>query len=336
MANNTLLRHWQMLSLVPRAPRKVDAATLESQLGERGFEVDRRSIQRDLVKLSAHFPLVSDERSKPYGWSWSRDAKLFDVPGMDLHTALAFALAAEHLAHLLPRTTLHYLEPHFSRARMVLDAIEDNDLRLWRDSVRALPSGLPMAPPSIDQAVLEAVHDGLLHRRQLDLSYRPRTNDEVRRYQASPLGLVYRDSVAYLLCALFSYDNVVQLAVHRMVEAAVTAEPTRVPTGFDLDRYIESGEFGFLMGNEPLQLVMLLDKRAAVRLFETPLSADQRLCTVEDGRVEVRATVADTAQLRVWLRGHGALCEVVEPVDLRNSIAHELASAVAQYGGEIR
>lgn len=40
------------------------------------MEVHRRTVQRDLVELATVFPLVSDERSKPYGWRWADDAEL--------------------------------------------------------------------------------------------------------------------------------------------------------------------------------------------------------------------------------------------------------------------
>ncbi len=74
--SDTLVRQWRMLQMIPRAPRKIDAATLEARLREHGLAIDRRSIQRDLQKLSSVFPLVCDDRHKPYGWSWTRDAKL--------------------------------------------------------------------------------------------------------------------------------------------------------------------------------------------------------------------------------------------------------------------
>jgi len=329
---DALLRHWQMLSLVPRAPRKVSTTMLQDQLHGRGFVVNQRSIQRDLHKLSAHFPLVCDERSKPFGWSWAKQASIFDVPGMDLHTALAFALAAEHLAHLLPHATLSYLKPHFSHADRVLEHIDDNELNLWRQSIRVLPSGLPMAPPSVDPGVLEAIHDGLLHRRRLKVTYRNRGESKSRSHEANPVGLVYRDSIAYLVAALWDYDNVVQLALHRMTGVSVLDRERRMPDGFDLDGYIASGAFGFVVGEEPIALVARLQPSAAVRLFETPLSNDQVLKMLDDGRVEARATVADTAQLRVWLRGHGAMCEVVAPVALREEIAAELRRAAGLYG----
>ncbi|MGZ3416865.1 MAG: helix-turn-helix transcriptional regulator [Polyangiales bacterium] len=62
-----------MLRLIPRAPRKIDSAALEAALCEHGQAIDRRSIQRDLHKLSVVFPIVCDDTHKPFGWSWMRD-----------------------------------------------------------------------------------------------------------------------------------------------------------------------------------------------------------------------------------------------------------------------
>lgn len=70
------LRQWHLLSLLPMGPRRVDSARLAAQLGERGLVVHRRTVQRDLTELAKEFPIVSDERTKPYGWRWSDDAGL--------------------------------------------------------------------------------------------------------------------------------------------------------------------------------------------------------------------------------------------------------------------
>jgi predicted DNA-binding transcriptional regulator YafY len=73
---STIIRQWNLLTLLPKGPRRIDTATLEARLRERGIDVHRRTIQRDLLELAAVFPLVSDERSKPYGWRWADDAEL--------------------------------------------------------------------------------------------------------------------------------------------------------------------------------------------------------------------------------------------------------------------
>lgn len=70
----TILRQWMILIVLPRPPRRIDTASIESRLRERGIEVHRRTIQRDLLELAEIFPIVADERAKPYGWRWSDDA----------------------------------------------------------------------------------------------------------------------------------------------------------------------------------------------------------------------------------------------------------------------
>ncbi len=76
-----LVRQWLILSLLPRPPQRIDAATIESRLRERGYAIHRRTIQRDLVELASVFPIIADERSKPYGWRWSDAGHLrFPIP----------------------------------------------------------------------------------------------------------------------------------------------------------------------------------------------------------------------------------------------------------------
>ncbi len=73
---STIVRQWHLLTLLPKGPRRIDSAMLEERLRARGLVAHRRTIQRDLVELAGVFPIVSDERSKPYGWRWSDDAEL--------------------------------------------------------------------------------------------------------------------------------------------------------------------------------------------------------------------------------------------------------------------
>ena len=114
---------------IPRLPRKVDAATLEKTLRDEGFPIHRRTIQRDLLALSEVFPLVCDERTKPYGWSWAFEAAGLTVATMAPHTALLFKLAAEVLHPLLPADTLRFVRAHLRVADGVLAG--SASLRAW-------------------------------------------------------------------------------------------------------------------------------------------------------------------------------------------------------------
>ena len=93
-ATDTLMRHWQLLSMIPRYPSKVASRDLQLRTEQEDFTVSKRTVERDLMTLSKIFPLVSDAREKPFGWSWQRDALPLDLPSLGNSEALAFALIA--------------------------------------------------------------------------------------------------------------------------------------------------------------------------------------------------------------------------------------------------
>jgi predicted DNA-binding transcriptional regulator YafY len=317
-----------MLRLLPRAPRKIDTARLEAMLAEAGFTIDRRSVQRDLQELSAHFPIECDSDTKPYGWSWSRDAAPFDLPAMDVHAALAFRVASEHLEHLIPASTRQHLEPYFKQAKLMLSHAHGG-LGEWPANVVAIHTGPMLLPPQVDPNVLEAVHDALIDARRLSVVYRKRGATDARTYELSPLALVYRDAVAILVASASEYAEALQFPLHRMVSAAVTEKPRRLPPNFNLDELVRGGDFDFRLSDTPLSLEAVVHPTVAVKLSETPLSRDQRLEPEPSGRTRLFATVADTNQLRAWLRSFGAYVEIIGPPALRQQMMDE-AAALAQ------
>ena len=161
--NATLLRQWKMLRHIPRLPRKISTAALMEKLRAADFEVDLRTIQRDLNKLSEVLPLTSDQ-AKPQGWSWKENADQFDIPGMEPQVALAFQMAEGHLQNVLPKSTLDFLQPWFSTGKNVLDE-HGNGLSKWHDKVRVLPRGIPQRAPEICGEVAAAVYQAVLARK---------------------------------------------------------------------------------------------------------------------------------------------------------------------------
>jgi predicted DNA-binding transcriptional regulator YafY len=317
--NDTLLRHWHMLHQVPRFPRRISTAEILSRLEAAGFDASLRTIQRDLVKLSASLPLLADS-AKPQGWSWAADAPQLDLPTLEPQAALVFHLAERYLDALLPKSTLDYLGPWFRTATRVLDN-QSNGLSAWRRKVRVLAKGLPQQPPKIDPDVQSVVTQALLMHRRLEVIYCARVAVEPRQYQVNPLGLVVRDQVIYLVCTLREYDDIKQLMLGRIRQAELIDVPVREIAGFDLDDYIAQGSFGFLMqSSQVIDLILRVEKAYASTFIECPLHPNQTVLPCDDEQVLLTAQVPDTQELRRWIMGFGIHAQVLAPASLREEM----------------
>jgi predicted DNA-binding transcriptional regulator YafY len=330
---DTMHRHWDTLRLIPRAPNKATAEQIQEGLRTRGYRVSKRTVERDLDKLSTIFPLESDDRSKPFGWRWAKHAMPLDVPAMDLPTALTLHFVNEHVASLLPQSVRSHLAPHLGMAERTLDAHTGSPLKRWTRKVMVIPQGQPLLAPEVKPGVMDTVYEAVLTERRLKLHYRPQAKTTTtKRYTASPLGLVWRNRVCYLVVTLFDYEDLLQLALHRIERATVLDEPVKVPKGFSLKRYVEEGAFDYPIGGKPIKLKAIFTRDAAYHLRETPLSKDQRITDIDEHHVRLTATVADTHQLRWWLLSFGDEVVVEGPIELREHLRNVVSDMGVNYG----
>lgn len=314
---NTFVRWFHILSLLRPYPRRLSTKQIMTALQNRGADDrDIRTIQRDLVKLSEHFPLDADH-NKPRGWCWAKDANVL-LPGMDLHTALTFRLMQQFMQPLIPTACLSSVQQHFAEASRILGRDTQGQHRAWLDKVQIINRGQPLIPPTVDEGVLGAVYEALFTSRRLKATYERRGNSPMTDCTVNPLGLVFVNKVLYLVATLWEYDDIRQLALHRFTAATVLHMPAREIEGFSLQEYVHTQqEFDFPLSGGTIKLVAKFTPLAAHHLRETPLAEDQRIKDAPDGEVIVSATVADTAQLRWWLLGFADQVEVLKPAKLR-------------------
>ncbi len=195
--NDTLLRQLAMIKHIPRHPRQITARELTERVEAEGFVISKRSVERDLLSLSEVFPLISNERSRPYGWSWSKDAEAFSLPGMSPLQALTFELAHDHLVALLPASLLETLAPYFKCAEGVLTSGDGlKKLASWRKKVAIVPSSQPLLPPNCPEEIIEAVHAALLSDR-VGVKEHPRGEraSRVFGWHVARVGLAVRSAV---------------------------------------------------------------------------------------------------------------------------------------------
>ncbi len=327
--NDTLLRQWAMLNYIPRHPRKIDVATLESKLSAAGYFISKRSIQRDLITLSQVVPLIADE-AKPQGWSWKADAAQLELPTLEPQAALTFQLVERYMRSLLPSSTLSYLQPWFKTAKAVLNQ-QDTSITSWPDKIRVLPRGVQLQAPVIDHSVQEIIYQSLAQDKRTQITYLPRSSKEVNEYSISPLALVVRDQVIYVLCTMKEYSDIRQLALHRIKSAEMIEQKINRPRGFDVDAYIASGAFGFLENDKNIKLVANFNAKAIAHLIETPVSADQKIEPQEIDCFRLTATVPDNLEVCWWLLAFSDQVEVIAPVKLREKMKSMIERMYQKY-----
>ena len=310
-----LFRHLALLRLIPRAPKSISTTELLQRLKAENFDIDRRTLQRDLIgRLALDSPLLCDESQRPYLWSFPKDTPQFDFPALDTPAALAFVLAESHLSKLLPPSVLSLLAHHFDLAHRQLQGLEHNNLAHWAKRVRTLPNGKALQPAEVDSAIWSQVATSLLEMRQLEIVYLSRSKGEHKTLRIHPAGMISRHSVSYLIGTVEGYTDVRQFALHRIQQAACLDAPTREQPDFEIDHYIQSGGFNSPGPIKHHELIADVSPHIAWLLNETPLSPEQSLKPLPGNDWQrLRARVPDDQETLWWVFGLGESVHLHEP-----------------------
>ena len=318
-----------LLTVLQRA-QPLTTPAIRERLALRGHEVTARTVQRDLEGLASVYPLVCDDRARPYTWSWRRDAARISLPAMDWPEAVSFQLLSTYLDAALPPSIRDDIEPYVTEARRKLgQQLDTRPLRLWPQRVRVVGQGAPLVPPKVARGVHPTVTEAVLRGVSLSIRYRAYGDSAPRKHRVAPLGLVLAGSVGYVPVRFAGHDDVRTLALHRIERAELDDRPSGIES-FDIDRWLAEGALGF-GGNQRSRLRLRAWEGVGQLLTETPLADDQRVEDAADGSQQISATVLDTAQLRRWLLSLGARVEVLAPPALRAAMADELARSSRRY-----
>jgi predicted DNA-binding transcriptional regulator YafY len=316
---DTLLRQWQLLRCIPaKAPGKTVSELLEA-LDKEGFDVTRRTIERDLQTLSEPFKLTCNDKGTPQGWHYSSGTRL-SLPEITVSDALSLCLLSEYLKPLLPASILSVMESRFDEADHLLSQVADKNIAAnWTDKVRVVPPALPLRPPVIAEGVLESVQEALLKDLQIECGYQQASADAPEPRRLHPLALVQRGPVMYLVATATSASQAKLYALHRFHKIEITDAPVVRPKGFNIDTYIAEGNLQF--GNrKTLRLKASISEDLAFYLTETPLSEDMQIKERDEDYL-LTATVADSWQLRWWVLSWGNGISIFGPTSLRREMA---------------
>lgn len=326
--NLVLARQWEMLKKLPPHAPGLAASQMTTWLKSQGYSVSKRTVERDLIELSASFGIACNDKSIPYGWHWI-PGRQCDFTSIGIADAVSLVMAEDVLGSLLPASMLNALRPKFELAKTKLAAMENQRYARWTEKVRYVATTMNLIPPKVDAKVLTTVHEALLQDLQLKIRYTAPQSKTPRELTIHPLSLIQKGATPYLVATAYKYPDVRLYAIHRIWGAEITGIRVIPPQGYTTDGYLASGamEFG---GVSVIKLKASVTNDLAIYLAETPLSPNQKI-QPKGNQYIVTAEVNDSWQLRWWILSQGSAITILSPRHIRQGISETLRTAAGNY-----
>jgi predicted DNA-binding transcriptional regulator YafY len=324
-----LTRQWEMLNRIPRRQPGITARELTERLCEEGFEVSKRTVERDLNELSRIFGLAThtvDSQTSAY-WYFAID-KVRELGSVSLCDAAAQLLVNQVMERVLPEPLEPVMRAKTEQAEATLRALSRHPAARIREKFRYSSSSLEVMPPYIRSGVLETVQEALIKEQQLCIHY-AKPGERAKEVQVHPLSLILKGSVPYLIATAWDYADLRRFALHRIEKAVLLEESSHVPEDYSVDRYIAEGAMEFGEGKQVV-LTAWVTATLAFYLAECPLGDDQTLTQEDDGYL-LRVKRHDSWNLYFWILSHGPNMVVHKPAYLRKRLAQAHQAAAERY-----
>lgn len=320
MAHHPILERYLWFDGQIRKGRCPNAADLA-----RRFELCRKTAQRDIAFLRDRLdaPLEYDHARRGYRYGDGA----FTLPPL-------YATERQLLALLMARRLLQTGGGRLDRdldafAETLLAAVADR--RLSRARLDHLFSAVWSGNSPAAENVFRTVLSALTQERLLGIVYTsPRSNERTER-TVEPHHLQHYQGSWVLLAWCRRAGDWRKFFLSRMERASILPEGF-TPRPRDVWKPHLEGAYGIFQGEEvfPVRLRFCTERARWIRLQQW--HEKQRIVPLSDGCLELHLDVADLREIRLKVLQFGADVEVLEPVELRESIRAEIEKMAGLYG----
>jgi predicted DNA-binding transcriptional regulator YafY len=294
------------------------------------FAVSVDTTSDDLAELSlrGRVPLTTDGKGPSTRWILAGTITAPPLPPLHLDYVQGAALYAA--ARLLSQQQ----DERNDAVRLALSQLVSVMPDALRPHLEALVTEVtPTESRANVSSIFSALSQGWLSRRIVRVSYEPprsRSGYECRfaPYLLEPSGIgrtMYFIGHSDPPGALRTYK------LERIRSAELTDEAFEIPPDYDGVALLRRA-WGVMYGNgEPMHLKLRFSQFVSKRVRETIWHTSQVLRETAEG-LEWEAEIGDLTEIRPWIRGWGADCEVLEPSELRDEMIREVNRLQRRYG----
>lgn len=313
-----LVRQWTILRMLSSRHYGATVRELAAELN-----VSMKTIRRDLETFAlAGFPI--EETVVEYGrkrWKLRGDASNQGV-FLAYDEAIALHLGRSFMEPLAGTMFWEAAQSAFQKIRTMFKPDALRYVQQLAGAFHATSFGrcdYSKMADLIDELVI-AVEE----RKVVQLSYRSLKAKETATYPVCPYGFTFHRGALYLVGLAVKHGEIRHWKMNRVENVETTSETFEIPEDFNLKDHLAKS-FGIFQGEGDHHVRVLFSPEVARYVSESQWHASQTLVHHRDGSVIAEFDLDGTEEVARWILSFGKHAEVLEPPELREAIAAEVA-----------
>ncbi|MEY8200974.1 MAG: WYL domain-containing protein, partial [Colwellia sp.] len=293
----------------------------------------RKRIEREMHNILTNYPDIPLHKTdgKPVKYALGKDFTL-PVSEVDITLAMLLHFSRNSFSNVLPDMQKQQLNNYYAKA----EALFKNEKSAkpydrFITSIASHPEGygnrlINKAEKLVTAPVISSIAEALFRQKKIKIEYERRYKEDTTTMTVSPLGIVLRGHVMYLVISFHGRESLELRHLHcgRIFAIQLLDDKSVTPEEFNLDEYIKGGAFqidGYRDISEQ-EITLRIQphlKTLFLERIDTPKFTDN-----DDGLL-VHFSEKPYAEFRWWLLGFGSQLEVIEPANLRDDLKGEIS-----------
>ncbi|MDI3281619.1 MAG: WYL domain-containing protein, partial [Bacillota bacterium] len=246
---------------------------------------------------------------------------------LDLHESIALFFAARLLSRHSDEKNLHVVSALDKLATALPDRTIARHIAGTAEAVRQKGEHNPAFLQHLD-LLTRAWAD----RKKVEIAYCSAAGKESQRVICPYFLDVSAIGYSTYVMGLDSLSGQIRIfKVERIKRARLLEEQYEIPPDFDPHQQLAAG-WGIMWGEETVEVRLRFSPAAARRVKESVWHHSQRIEDAPDGGCLFSVCIANTMEIKPWIRSWGADVEVLSPPELRAELAEEVRAMARVYG----